>query len=46
MATIKVTIFFEKRFWIGTFERMDKEGYAIARHVFGGEPTDPEIGCK
>ena len=43
MATVKATIFFDKRFWIGTFERIDKEGYAIARHIFGGEPSDPEI---
>ncbi len=43
MATIKATIFFEKHYWIGTFERMDKEGYAVARHVFGGEPADQEI---
>lgn len=43
MATIKATIFFEKRFWIGTFERIDKEGYAVARHVFGAEPSGPEI---
>lgn len=43
MATVKATIFFEKRFWVGTFERTDKEGYAIARHIFGAEPSDPEI---
>lgn len=43
MSTIKATIFFEKRFWVGTFERTDKEGYAVARHIFGGEPSDPEI---
>lgn len=43
MATIKATIFFEKRFWVGIFERTDKEGYAVARHIFGGEPSDPEI---
>lgn len=43
MATIKATIFFEKRLWVGTFERTDKEGYAVARHIFGGEPSDPEI---
>jgi hypothetical protein len=43
MITIKATIFFEKRFWVGTFERTDKEGYAVARHIFGAEPTDPEI---
>lgn len=43
MAIIKATIFFEKRFWVGTFERTDKEGYAVARHIFGAEPSDPEI---
>lgn len=45
METVKIvaTIFFEKKFWIGTFERTDKEGYAVARHIFGGEPTDPEV---
>jgi hypothetical protein len=43
MATIIATIFFEKRFWVGSFERTDKEGYAVARHIFGGEPSDHEI---
>lgn len=43
MTVIKATIFFEKRYWVGTFERTDKEGYAVARHIFGGEPSDPEI---
>ncbi|MCB1108962.1 MAG: YjdF family protein [Chlamydiia bacterium] len=38
-----MTIFFEKRLWVGTFERTDKEGYAVARHIFGKEPSDPEI---
>lgn len=43
MALIKATIFFERRYWVGTFERTDKAGYAIAKHIFGGEPADPEI---
>lgn len=43
MATIKATIFFDKRFWVGTFERTDREGYAVARHIFGAEPSDPEV---
>lgn len=43
MTLIKATIFFEKCFWVGTFERTDKEGYAVARHIFGAEPSDPEI---
>jgi len=43
MAHIQATIFFDQRYWVGTFERTDKEGYAVARHIFGGEPTDPEV---
>lgn len=43
MVTIKATIFFAKQFWVGTFERTDKEGYAVARHIFGAEPSDPEV---
>lgn len=43
MAIVKATIIFEKRFWVGIFERTDKEGYAIARHIFGAEPSDPEV---
>ncbi len=35
MATIKATIFLDKRYWVGAFERTDKEGYAVARHIFG-----------
>jgi hypothetical protein len=42
-AVIKATIFFEKRFWVGLFEREDKAGYAVAKHIFGAEPSDPEI---
>lgn len=43
MATIKATIFFEKCYWVGIFERTDQEGYAVARHIFGAEPSDTEI---
>lgn len=43
MAIIKATILFEKRFWVGIFERIDKEGYSAARHIFGGEPSDVEV---
>ena len=43
MATVKATIFFEKRFWVETFERIDKEEYTVARHIFGAEPSDPEF---
>lgn len=30
-------------FWVGIFERDDESGYATTRHVFGKEPTDPEL---
>lgn len=40
---IQATIFFEKKYWVGTFERTDKEGYAVARHIFGAEPADQEV---
>lgn len=43
MAQIQATIYFEKQYWVGVFERTDKEGYAVARHIFGGEPSDPEV---
>lgn len=43
MVTIKATIFYDKKYWVGAFERTDKEGYAVARHIFGAEPADSEI---
>jgi hypothetical protein len=43
MASIKATIFFERRYWVGVFERVDTVGYAVARHIFGEEPSDPQI---
>ena len=33
----------ENAFWVGIFEREDASGYATTRHVFGKEPTDPEL---
>ncbi len=41
--TIKVTVLLENSFWIGVFERNDSEGYAVARKIFGVEPTDAEL---
>ena len=43
MIKILATIFYERKYWVGSFERTDEEGYAVARHIFGAEPTDPEI---
>ena len=41
--TIKVTVLLEKSLWIALFERNDSEGYAVARKIFGSEPTDAEL---
>jgi hypothetical protein len=43
MTHITATILLEKSLWVGIFERTDKEGYAIARKIFGGEPSDAEV---
>jgi hypothetical protein len=39
----KCTIFFDDPFWVGLFEHQDEVGYALARVVFGGEPSDAEL---
>ena len=41
--TINVTILFENNFWMGIFERNDDDGYAVARKIFGSEPSDAEL---
>lgn len=41
--TIKVTVLLEKSIWTAIFERNDSEGFAVARKIFGNEPTDPEL---
>ena len=43
MAIVKATILFDKRLWVGIFERVDKEGYDVARHIFGAEPSDADV---
>lgn len=40
---IKASVMLEKSLWVALFERTDKQGYAVARAVFGDEPTDPEL---
>ena len=39
----KCTVYFEDPYWVGVFERIDESGYAVARFVFGGEPTEAEL---
>lgn len=43
LARIKASIYYERGLWVGMFERLDRAGYAIARHIFGKEPLDPEV---
>lgn len=43
LNSIKFTVMFQEPFWVGIFERQDEDGYAVARTVFGPEPTDPEV---
>ena len=43
MQKIKVTVTLEGPFWVGIFERVDDDGLAAARVIFGKEPTDPEL---
>lgn len=38
--TIKLSIFFNGQFWIGVFERQNYQGYSVAQHIFGAEPTE------
>lgn len=41
--TCKLTICFEDPFWIGLVEVEEDGIYRVARHVFGPEPSMPEI---
>lgn len=43
MITIKTTIYLEHPFQVGSFERTDKAGFAVARKIFGPEPSDVEV---
>ena len=41
---IALTVFFESPFWVGVAERTDDLGQlSAARHVFGPEPSEPEV---
>jgi len=42
-ASARLTVCFDGQFWIGLFEREDDDGLAVARHVFGPEPSLPQI---
>lgn len=38
-----LTIYFDGQFWIAFYERTEDGILSIARHVFGPEPSQPEI---
>jgi hypothetical protein len=40
---LTLTVFFEDPFWVGLFERASPEGRAMARVVFGAEPSAAEV---
>jgi len=37
------TVYFEGPFWVGVLEIRQGDGVRAARHVFGAEPTDPQL---
>ncbi|MDD6651887.1 MAG: YjdF family protein [Eggerthellales bacterium] len=41
--TCKLTIYFDDPFWVALVETEENGQYRVARHVFGPEPTDPQI---
>lgn len=43
MSMSKLTVRFKDPFWVGIIEVEDGGSYRVARHVFGAEPTTPEV---
>lgn len=39
----KLTVFFEKPFWVGVFERVEEGKLSVSKVTFGAEPKDYEI---
>lgn len=39
----KLTVFFEKAFWIGVFERIEDGKLSVSKVTFGAEPKDYEV---
>jgi hypothetical protein len=37
------TVFFEDPFWVGVLESEEDGVLTVARHVFGAEPSNPEL---
>ncbi len=41
--SVKLTVMFEKPFWVGVFERIDNQQLYVSKVTFGSEPKDSEI---
>ena len=39
----KLTIFFEKPFWVGVFKHIENGKLSVAKVTFGAEPKDYEV---
>ena len=39
----KLTVFFEKPFWVGVFERVSNGKLSVCKVIFGPEPKDYEV---
>ena len=39
----KLTVFFEKPFWVGVFERVSNGKLSVCKVTFGAEPKDYEV---
>ena len=40
---VKLTVFFEKPFWVGVFERVSKGKLSVCKVTFGAEPKNYEV---
>ena len=39
----KLTVYFEERFWVGIFERIEDGKLSVAKVTFGAEPKEYEV---
>ncbi len=42
-STVRITVYFEKPFWVCVYERQTKNGLEVCRIVFGAEPKEYEV---
>ena len=43
IGTCKLTVFFEKPFWVGVFERTEDGKLSVSKVTFGTEPKEYEV---